>query len=408
MRTGVAVTGHTPRAGGGTTVAFGEGETLDVDVVVVSVGPPALHRGRCGRGHRPWWSTPAASSRSTSYCRTAEPGVYAVGDVIATPALAHVGFVEGIRVVKDILGEDPVPVDYDRVPWCIYCHPEVAFAGLSEQAATEAGLDVVTSKHRYIGNGRALILGEPDGLVKIIALRQGPTAPAARSSGSTWSGPWVTEQLGQGYLAVNWEATVDEVADFIQPHPTLERAVRRERAGPDRPLAARLKPSTEEKRHGRHRDAPAGRDRHRGHHHPVVQGGGRPGGRGRGRCSRCRPTRSTPRCRRPVAGYLAEIKVPEGDTVDVGTVLAVVSDAPPAGAAPPATGRRGRARAGRAARRRRPPAAGSRSARAGSAPPPPPPAAGTAPAAGSGPAGSGRRPRRDAARARCCRRWCAG
>jgi dihydrolipoamide dehydrogenase len=106
------------------------------------------------------------------------------------------------------------------VPWCIYCHPEVAFAGLSEQAAKEAGFDVVTSKHRYIGNGRALILGEPDGMVKIIA-EKNADGTAGRVLGVHMVGPWVTEQLGQAYLTVNWEATVDEVAEFIQPHPTL-------------------------------------------------------------------------------------------------------------------------------------------------------------------------------------------
>ena len=153
-------------------------------------------------------------------CRTAEPGVYAVGDVIPTPALAHVGFVEGITVVKDILGEDPVGVDYANVPWCIYCYPEVAFAGHSQQSAEAAGLDVVVSAHRYIGNGRALILGEPDGMVKIIAEKRSD-GTAGRILGVHMVGPWVTEQLGQGYLAVNWEATVDEVAQFIQPHPTL-------------------------------------------------------------------------------------------------------------------------------------------------------------------------------------------
>ncbi len=123
-------------------------------------------------------------------------------------------------VVKDILGEQPVPVDYDKVPWAIYCHPEVAFAGHSEEAAKEAGYDVVTSKHRYSGNSRAIIIGETEGLVKVIA-EKGPDGTAGRVLGVHMVGPWVTEQLGQGYLAVNWEATVDEVAEFIQPHPTL-------------------------------------------------------------------------------------------------------------------------------------------------------------------------------------------
>jgi dihydrolipoamide dehydrogenase len=219
VRTGVAVTGHTPRDGGGTTVAFGEGETLDVDIVVMSVGRRPYTEGLLSPG-----TSVVIDERGfvgvDELGRTAEPGVYAVGDVIATPALAHVGFIEGINVVKDVLGEDPTPIDYSRVPWCIYCFPEVAFAGMSEQAAVDAGLKVVTSSHRYIGNGRALIVGEPDGMVKIVALDQGD-GTGGQIVGVHMVGPWVTEQLGQAYLAVNWEATVDEVAAFIQPHPTL-------------------------------------------------------------------------------------------------------------------------------------------------------------------------------------------
>jgi dihydrolipoamide dehydrogenase len=152
--------------------------------------------------------------------RSTAEHVYAVGDLVATPQLAHVAFAEAIVAIKDILGESPVPVDYNAVPWCIYCYPEVAFAGLSEQAAKDAGLDVMVSKHRYIGNGRALIIGEPEGLVKVIA-EKGADGKAGRILGVHMVGPWVTEQLGQAYLAVNWEATPEEVGQFIQPHPTL-------------------------------------------------------------------------------------------------------------------------------------------------------------------------------------------
>ena len=113
-----------------------------------------------------------------------------------------------------------MPIDYSRVPWCIYSHPEVAFAGYSEEAAVEAGHEVVTSMHRYVGNGRAMIVGDTEGMVKIIAERL-EDGTGGRILGVHMVGPWVTEQLGQGYLAVNWEATVDEVAAFIQPHPTL-------------------------------------------------------------------------------------------------------------------------------------------------------------------------------------------
>jgi dihydrolipoamide dehydrogenase len=116
-----------------------------------------------------------------------------------------------------------VPVDYARVPWAVYCHPEVAFAGLTEAAARAAGLDVVVAKDPFGGNSRARIIGETEGLVKVVAER-GLDGRAGRILGVHMVGPWVTEQLGQGYLAVNWEATVDEVAHFIQPHPTLSES----------------------------------------------------------------------------------------------------------------------------------------------------------------------------------------
>ena len=219
IRTSVSVKGHEPNGLGGTTVIVDDGERIEVDLVVVSVG------------RRPYLEGVGLEQTAVSIsergfvevdegCRTGEPGVWAIGDCIATPQLAHVGFIEGINVVKDVLGEHPTPVDYGKVPWAIYCHPEVSFAGHSEQSAKDAGYDVVTSKHRYIGNGRAVILGETEGLVKVIAQRR-PDGTAGTILGVHMVGPWVTEQLGQGYLAVNWEATVDEVAELIQPHPSM-------------------------------------------------------------------------------------------------------------------------------------------------------------------------------------------
>jgi dihydrolipoamide dehydrogenase len=218
--TGVAVTGHTPNPdGGGTTVHFGDGEDVSVEAIVVSVGRRPLSDGLLEDG------TAVELDRGgfvkvDQYMRTGEPGVYAVGDVVASPALAHVGFAEGVLAIDQILEHPVVPVDYGRVPWCIYCHPEVAFAGHSEESAREAGFDVVAKKDSYGGNGRALILGEPEGLVKVIA-EKGPDGRAGRILGVHMVGPWVTEQLGQGYLSVNWEATVGDAAHFIQPHPTL-------------------------------------------------------------------------------------------------------------------------------------------------------------------------------------------
>ena len=219
IKTGVKVAGHKPSKKGGTTIDLGEGNSLEVDKVVVSVGrrPSTDDLGLDGTGVK---LDDRGFVQVDELLRTGEAGVWAVGDCIATPALAHVGFAEGIATITDILGEDVVPVDYGKVPWAIYCHPEVAFAGHTEASAKEAGFDVVTSKHRYAGNGRALIIGDADGLVKVIA-EKGADGRAGRILGVHMAGPWVTEQLGQGYLAVNWEATVDEVAHYIQPHPSL-------------------------------------------------------------------------------------------------------------------------------------------------------------------------------------------
>ncbi len=220
VKADVKVSGHEPnKKGGGTTISYGDGETLAVDVVVVSVGRKP-NTDALGLDDTGVVLSDRGFVEVDELCRTGEPGVWSVGDCIATPALAHVAFAEGILVVKDILGEDPIPVDYTNVPWAIYCHPEVAFAGLSESAAKDAGYDVVTSKHRWTGNGRAMIVGQTEGLVKIIAEKD-DDGKAGRILGVHLCGPWATEQLGQGYLAVNWEATVDEVAHFIQPHPTL-------------------------------------------------------------------------------------------------------------------------------------------------------------------------------------------
>ncbi len=221
VRTGVAVQGHTPN-GVGTTVRLEGGDVLDVDAVIVSVGRRPLSFG-LGLEATPIVVDPRGYVEVDEFCRTALPGVYAIGDLIATPGLAHVGYAEAILVIKQLLGEDPTPVDYGKVAWCIYCQPEVAFAGLSEQAARDAGYDVVVAKHRWGGNSRALIIGDTEGVVKVIAEKQAD-GTGGRVLGVHMAGPWVTEQLGQGYLAVNWEATVEEIAHFIQPHPSLSES----------------------------------------------------------------------------------------------------------------------------------------------------------------------------------------
>jgi len=223
VHTGVAVSGHTLHPDStGTTVHFGDEQSVSVEAVIVSVGRRPSSGGLLGEG-----TSVEVDQRGfvtvDPYMRTTEQGVYAVGDLVSTAQLAHIGFAEAIVAIKDILGEPVVPVDYSKVPWCIYCYPEVAFAGLTEEAARAAGIEVIVKKDPFGGNSRARILGETDGLVKVLAERL-PDGSAGRILGVHMVGPWVTEQLGQGYLAVNWEATPDEVSQFIQPHPTLSEA----------------------------------------------------------------------------------------------------------------------------------------------------------------------------------------
>jgi dihydrolipoamide dehydrogenase len=221
VRTGTKVLGHTPGSTG-TSIELEGQDTLSVDAIIVSVGrrPLSESLGLAGTGV-------VVDERGfvevDELCRTAVDGVWAVGDLIATPGLAHVGYAEAILVIKQLLGEDAIPVDYTRVAWCIYCQPEVAFAGMSEQAAIDAGYEVKTSKHRWGGNSRALIIGDTEGVVKVIAEKL-PDGTAGRLLGVHMAGPWVTEQLGQAYLAVNWEATVEDIAHFLQPHPSLSES----------------------------------------------------------------------------------------------------------------------------------------------------------------------------------------
>jgi dihydrolipoamide dehydrogenase len=218
--TGVKVESHTPAPDGSVTTVKAGDQTLDVEAIVVSVGRRPRTEGLVsdgvgveidGRGF----------VVADEYQRTGVDGVWAVGDIVAgTPQLAHVGFAEAIVAVKGMLGEPVVPVDNGKVPWAIYCHPEVAYCGMTEAQAKAAGIDVVTKKDPFGGNSRAQIIGDTEGLVKVVAERR-PDGTAGRILGVHMCGPWVTEQLSGGYLAVNWEAFPDEVAQFIQPHPSL-------------------------------------------------------------------------------------------------------------------------------------------------------------------------------------------
>ncbi|MDZ4827554.1 MAG: dihydrolipoyl dehydrogenase [Actinomycetota bacterium] len=216
VQTGVKVLG-VDKSDAGASVRFegkaGE-EKLDVDLVVVSVGRKPRSEG-VGFEEAGVKVDERGFVVVDANLRTSVDGVYALGDLVATPQLAHVAFAEAIVAIKTILGEAPLPVEYDKVPWGIYCHPEVAFCGLTEVQAKERGYDVVTSVHRWMGNGRALIVGETDGMVKIVAEKDGPIL------GVHIAGPWATELIAEAYLSVNWEATAADLGALIHAHPTL-------------------------------------------------------------------------------------------------------------------------------------------------------------------------------------------
>ena len=189
-------------------------QSVVVDKIIVSVGRAPMSSG-FGLEDSPVELDDRGFIVVDEQLRTSVPGVFAAGDVVDTPQLAHVGFAEAIVIVKTILEEPVTPVDYGKVPWVVYSQPEVAWCGLTEEQAREAGHDVVVATHRFAGDARAMILGEAEGLVKLVTDADGLLL------GVHLAGPWATELLGEGYLSVNWEANSADIAALIHPHPTL-------------------------------------------------------------------------------------------------------------------------------------------------------------------------------------------
>jgi len=151
-------------------------------------------------------------------CRTNVPGVWAVGDLIPTLQLAHVGFAEGIMVAEEIAGLNPRAINYDGVPRVTYSEPEVASVGLTTAAAKAAGNDVVELNYDLAGNGKANIL-KTAGSVKLVAKKNGPIL------GIHMVGSRVGELLAEAQLIFNWEADAADVAQHIHAHPTLSEAM---------------------------------------------------------------------------------------------------------------------------------------------------------------------------------------
>jgi dihydrolipoamide dehydrogenase len=155
------------------------------------------------------------------WLRTGEPGVYAIGDLVGPPWLAHKASHEGVICVERIAGVNDVhPLDLSNIPSCTYCRPQVASVGLTEKAAKEAGHEVKAGHFPFIGNGKAIALGEPEGMVKTVF--DGKTGELL---GAHMIGAEVTELI-QGYtIAKTLETTESELIRTIFPHPTLSETM---------------------------------------------------------------------------------------------------------------------------------------------------------------------------------------
>ncbi|MEN8249893.1 MAG: dihydrolipoyl dehydrogenase [Bacteroidota bacterium] len=154
------------------------------------------------------------------YYRTNIPGVYAIGDIVHGPALAHVASAEGIACVEKIAGQSPDPIDYNNIPSCTYCSPEVASVGYSEQAAKEAGYEIKVGKFPFTASGKAKAAGVAEGFVKVIF-----DAKYGEWLGAHMIGANVTEMIAEVVAARKLETTGHEIIKSIHPHPTMSEAV---------------------------------------------------------------------------------------------------------------------------------------------------------------------------------------
>lgn len=219
--TSAKVLSDTLQKGDGVTISAevkGEAKEFTAEKLLVSVGRQANVEGiglenteiQLERGF----------IQTNEFFQTKESHIYAIGDVIGGLQLAHVASHEGIVAVEHIAGENPHPIDYTLVSKCIYSSPEAASVGLTEDEAKEKGHDVKTGKFSFKAIGKALVYGESDGFVKIVADKE-----TNDILGVHMIGPHVTDMISEAGLAKVLDATPWEVAHTIHPHPTLSEAI---------------------------------------------------------------------------------------------------------------------------------------------------------------------------------------
>ena len=200
----------------GVTVTLEDGKEFTADLLMVSVGrgPVSANLGYEAAGV----TMDRGYVLVDDKCRTNVPGIWAVGDLIPTLQLAHVGFAEGMLVAEEIAGLNPRAINYDGIPRVTYSDPEVASVGLTTAEAKKRGHDIIELSYDLAGNGKAQILNT-SGSIKLIAEKNGPIL------GVHMVGARVGELLAEAELIFNWEARADDVASLIHAHPTLSEAM---------------------------------------------------------------------------------------------------------------------------------------------------------------------------------------
>jgi len=155
-----------------------------------------------------------------AYYKTNVSGVYAIGDITTGPALAHVASAEGIICVEKIAGQNPEPLNYNNIPGCTYCSPEIASVGYTEEAAKKAGYQIKVGKFPFTASGKAKAAGAPDGFVKVIF-----DAKYGEWLGAHMIGANVTEMIAEVVSARKLETTGHDVIKTVHPHPTMSEAI---------------------------------------------------------------------------------------------------------------------------------------------------------------------------------------
>jgi dihydrolipoamide dehydrogenase len=206
---GVVVTGKTSK---------GEEVRLEAEMLLVAVGRMPFTEGLGLEKTK--IKVEKGFIQVDEFQQTAEKGVYAIGDVVPTPLLAHLASKEGIVAVEHIANKHPRPINLRLVPNCTYCDPEVASVGLTEAKAKEAGYDVKAGKFPFSASGKARIIGEEEGFVKVVSEKK-----YDEILGVHIIGPHATELIAEACVAMQLESTAEELGRTMHAHPTVSEAV---------------------------------------------------------------------------------------------------------------------------------------------------------------------------------------